>query len=409
MARANGRICELDVSNATNETDRGPLTGVKVLDLTENMAGPLATMILGDQGADVIKVEPLRGDQMRQLGSGSPDMAAYFVNLNRSKRSIAVDLKRPEGHEILDRLVDEADVVIQAYRPGAAKKLQIDEPSIRTAQRQRLIYCEIVGFGRTGPLAGRAVYDHVVQAISGFAALQADPSTGVPQLIRQGAIDKATGLTAAQAITSALLRQVRSGVGESISVTMLDVAVSFMWPDGMMNHTALEPEIVGGSASNSYRLTPTADGHIAMAVVTDGQWDALNPALGLEAPDGLSYPERLRAARQRIAGMATADVVEALSAREIPCAPVVQLEDVPSHPQVVANATVRVVQHPVLGSIRQVLPSPMMAGIDPDNLRHAPQLGAHTREVLLEHGFAANEVDHMLSAGVVKEPKPSNA
>jgi crotonobetainyl-CoA:carnitine CoA-transferase CaiB-like acyl-CoA transferase len=381
----------------------GPLAGIKIVDLTENMAGPLATMILGDQGADVIKVESLRGDQVRRLGSGSPGLAAYFASLNRSKRSIAVDLQTERGRAILDRLVDEADVVIQAFRPAAAAKLRVDEASIRTADRQRLVYCEIIGFGRTGPLAGQAVYDHVVQALSGHAALQID-STGTPQLIRQGMIDKATGLSAAQAITAALLRQARTGTGESIAVTMLDVALGFLWPDGMMGHTAIEPEQIGPPASNSYRLTPTADGHVAMMVVTEAQWNSLHPALGLAPPDGRGHPERLREARQKVATMTNDEVVAALSAYQVPCAPVVQLDDVADHPQVVANGSIRVVEHPVLGPIRQVAPAPTMEGVDPTQLRHAPLLGAETREVLLEHGYAASEIDALINDNIVSEP-----
>jgi crotonobetainyl-CoA:carnitine CoA-transferase CaiB-like acyl-CoA transferase len=221
-------------------TERGPLSGFRIVDLSENMAGPLATMILGDQGADIVKVESLRGDQIRRTGSGSAGMAAYFANLNRSKRSIALDLLRPEGRDVLDRLIDDADVVVHAYRPRAAKKLRIDEQSVRTAARERLVYCEIVGFGSTGPLAGRAVYDHVIQALSGFAALQTDPATGRPHLIHQGVVDKTTGMAAAQAITAALLRRSRTGVGESITVTMLDVALNLLWPDGMRT-TDLRP------------------------------------------------------------------------------------------------------------------------------------------------------------------------
>jgi crotonobetainyl-CoA:carnitine CoA-transferase CaiB-like acyl-CoA transferase len=167
----------------SSTTDRGPLSGFRIVDLTENMAGPFATQILGDQGADVVKVESLKGDQIRRTGSGTGGMAAYFVNLNRSKRSIALDLLRPEGQEVLQRLVDSADVVIHAYRPQAAKKLKIDAASIKTPGREKLIHVEIVGFGKTGPLAGRAVYDHVVQALSGFAALQTDPATKKLSLI----------------------------------------------------------------------------------------------------------------------------------------------------------------------------------------------------------------------------------
>jgi crotonobetainyl-CoA:carnitine CoA-transferase CaiB-like acyl-CoA transferase len=380
----------------------GPLSGFRIVDLSENMAGPFATMILGDQGADVVKVESLRGDQIRRTGSGSGGMAAYFANLNRSKRSISLDLLRPEGREVLHRLVDDADVVIHAYRPQAAQKLGITEPELRTPQRRRLVYAEIVGFGRTGPLAGRAVYDHVVQALSGVAALQTDPATKSPTLIRQGIIDKTTGHVAAQSITAALLRRSVTGVGESLSITMLDVALNFLWPDGMMNHTAESVTDPRPPAANTYRLTPTADGFISLMVLTDPQWSALHVALDLAPAGDRKHPEILREARERLLQMPTADAIAALTANDIPCAPVVALDDVPAHPQVVANEALRVFDHPVLGPIRQPVPMPRMTGMAVDDLRPAPRLGEHTVEILEQAGYARDAIDALIEDGIAK-------
>ncbi len=381
--------------------EAGPLSGFKIVDLTENMAGPMATMILGDQGADVIKVESLKGDQVRRTGSGTGGMAAYFANLNRSKRSISLDLRRPEGRAVLDRLIDDADVVFQAYRPSAAQKLGIDRESIKIPGRDRLVYCEIVGFGTTGPFAGRAVYDHVIQAMSGFAALQTNQATGEPSLIRHGVVDKATGLAAAQAITAALLRRSRTGVGEAITVTMLNVALNFIWPDGMMRHTAFEVEYERPPAANTYRLTPTADGYIAMMVLTDDQWAALHPALDLRPAGDRTHPERLREARERLARMATSDAIDALTSHHIPCAPMLSLDDVPFHPQVQANAILAETDHPVLGRIRQPLPEPHFDAMGTTSLRPAPRLGQHSEEILLEHGYAKEDIADMVGSGVV--------
>ncbi len=381
--------------------DRGPLSGFRIVDLSENMAGPFATMILGDQGADVVKVESLRGDQIRRTGSGSGGMAAYFANLNRSKRSIALDLLRPEGQQVLQRLFDGADVVIHAYRPQAAKKLNIHEAAVRTSARERLVYVEVVGFGKTGPLAGRAVYDHVVQALSGFAALQTDAATKVPSLIRQGVIDKTTGHVAAQSITAALLRRARTGVGESIAITMLDVALNFMWPDAMMNNTAFSVTDPRPPAANTYRLTPTADGHISLMVLTDPQWAALHPALGLAPRGERTHPEVLREARERLARMPTSDAIEALTAHDIPCAPVVALDQLADQPQIIANDALRVFEHPVLGPIRQPVPMPHMPGMAIDGLRPAPRLGEHSAEILAEAGYSPGETGDLIDAGVV--------
>jgi crotonobetainyl-CoA:carnitine CoA-transferase CaiB-like acyl-CoA transferase len=384
--------------------DAGPLSGFRIVDLTENMAGPMATMLLGDQGADVVKVESLWGDQIRRTGSGRGGMAAYFANLNRSKRSIALDLRRPEGQAVLERLFDGADVVVHAYRPAAARKLGIDRSRVCTPARKGLVYCEIVGFGRDGPLAGRAVYDHVIQALSGFASLQSDPGTGAPSLIRQGVVDKATGLTVAQAVTAALLRRSRTGVGESIVVTMLDVALNFLWPDGMMNNTALEVTDIRPPAANTYRLTRTKDGHIALMVLTEDQWAALHPALELEPPGERTYPERLREARERLAQMPTAEAIEALTAHDIPCAPVLSLEEVPFHPQVIANEALEIFDHPVLGPIRQPVPAPRLEGMETKALRFAPSLGEHSVRVLQECGYQPAEIEALVSASVVGVP-----
>jgi crotonobetainyl-CoA:carnitine CoA-transferase CaiB-like acyl-CoA transferase len=381
--------------------DRGPLSGFRIVDLTENMAGPLATMVLGDQGADVIKVESHRGDQVRRTGSGRHGMAAYFANLNRSKRSISLDLRRPEGTAILDRLIDDSDVVIQAYRPSAARKLGIDRATIKTPARGALVYCEIVGFGSTGPLAGRAVYDHVIQALSGFAALQTPPGTGEPALVRHGVVDKATGLTAAQAITAALLRRSRTGIGESIEVTMLNVALNFMWPDGMMNHTAFEVEYERAPAANSYRLTPTADGHIALNVLTDQQWSGFEAALDLQPADQRTHGERLREAREKLRKMSTTDAIAALTAHDIPCAPMLSLEEIPFHPQIEANGILHTSEHPVLGTVRQPLPEPHLDGMGNDGLRPAPRLGEHSEEILAERGFDPDQIARLIETGVV--------
>ena len=221
---------------------RGPLSGYRIIDLSENMAGPFGTMVLADQGADVIKVESPRGDALRHAGSGSRAMGAYFANLNRSKRSVVVDLQRPEGRKVLDRLLEGADVVVQSFRPDAARRLGIDAATLRH-NRPALVYVAIVGFGETGPLAGRPVYDHVIQAIAGMASLQADGPNGEPRLVRHGLVDKATGHVLAQSVCAALLARARTGVGEALTITMLDVALHFFWPDAMMAKTALDPEV----------------------------------------------------------------------------------------------------------------------------------------------------------------------
>jgi crotonobetainyl-CoA:carnitine CoA-transferase CaiB-like acyl-CoA transferase len=378
-----------------------PLAGIRVIDLTSNMSGPLATMVLADQGADVVKVEPLAGDLIRTVGTGRSGMSAYFANLNRGKRSIAIDLANPQGRELVERLARDADVFMQNFRTGVI---------------ERLGYASISGFGLTGPLASAPAYDHVVQALSGFAALQSEG--GEPAMVRQGVIDKATAYSTAQAITAALLARTTSGRGTRIDVSMLDVAVAFLWPDGMMNHTCVEPEKVLPPVSRSFRVTPTADGQISLVTLTAAQWEQL---VGAVLPDGdeaqdigrrdtgtrmATGGEIMRRVRARIADLPTAEVIERLSAADVPCAPVVPLDELATEPQVVASAAVPEFEHAVLGPVRQARPAPLFDGDPSPLLPRAPELGEHTSEVLHDAGLDDDEIAALVAAGAVAGNHP---
>ena len=246
-----------------------------------NMSGPLATMILADQGADVIKVEPPDGDVIRRLGTGRGGTSAFFANLNRTKRSIVIDLQQPAGLATLVSLVERADVFIQNFRVGVADRLGVGADDLRRG-RPRLVYVSITGFGTEGPLAANPAYDHVVQALSGTVARQIDPKVGVPEFVRQGIVDKTTAYTVAQAVTAALLGRERSGEGAVVEISMLDVAISFLWPDGMMNHTCLDDVTVMPEVAASYRLSKTADGYVSVVTLTDKQWEGLVGAAGVK-------------------------------------------------------------------------------------------------------------------------------
>lgn len=397
--------------DADEELDELPLSGVRVLDITANMSGPFATMILGDQGADVIKLEPLDGDPMRNVGSGSPGMSTFFANLNRSKRFIAMDLSLPESRPVFDSLLDWADVVVHNYRPAAAESLGIDAVSVR-AGRERLVHVTVIGYGVSGPYAGRPAYDQVIQALSGFAARQAEPD-GEPGMVRHGIVDKLAAMTVAQAVSSALVRQTRSGRGCAISISMLDVAVTVLWPDGMMNHTALAAERTLPDISNGFRLTPTRDGHLAFSLATAKQLGNLRRAVGLEDDprfDSPGSPMRragalIREASVGLEEMTTDDAVALLSANDVPVAPVVDLDELHLHPQIVANGTIRSFEHPILGSIRQANPLVRFTGATAADLPPAGGLGEHGREILAERGFDAETIDALCGAGVVADPE----
>jgi crotonobetainyl-CoA:carnitine CoA-transferase CaiB-like acyl-CoA transferase len=382
-----------------------------VVDFTENMAGPFGTMILADQGADVIKIESPAGDMLRRQGSGSSEMSAYFANLNRSKRSLALDLHVPESRDVLNLLLDSADVVTQSFRPSAAKRLGIDANSV-TRGRPRLIHASIVGFGVSGSLTERPVYDHVIQALSGMADLQRESPEDSPHMIRHGLVDKSTGYVFAQSICAALIERFRSDVGNVLEINMLDVAVSFLWPDAMMDRSALQPELRKPAVALTFRLTRTNDGYVSLVVVKQAHWDGLVAALNLDAnvqnfqasAAGTALPGNvLRAARAAIEGLSTEEVVQRLSKFDVPCAPVLTLDEMVEHPQIVENGTLMEYDHPIIGPIRQPRPTPRFASAQNAELRPAPGLGDDSREVLRELGVKPVAIDQLVACGAVIE------
>jgi crotonobetainyl-CoA:carnitine CoA-transferase CaiB-like acyl-CoA transferase len=387
-----------------------PLEGTRVVDLTSNMSGPLATMVLADQGADVVKVEPPAGDLIRTIGTGSGGMSAYFANLNRGKRSIAVDLATEAGVALVRRLSSTADVFVQNFRPGVVERLGLGA-DVLMESNVRLVYASISGFGLSGPLAEEPAYEHVVQALSGFAALQ-ETKEG-PDLVRQGTIDKASAYTLAQAITAALLARVTTGRGVRIDVSMLDVALAFLWPDGMMNNTCLSDVDVLPPVSRSFRTTQTADGHVVLVTLTAKQWDALVEAVlddGDGGSDDLSDAGArmsrgaavMRAVRRRLGELPTEEVVDRLRKADVPCAPVRALDELHRDEQIEASGILRSVDHPIMGPVRQPAPAPLIDGARPTPGDPAPAVGRHTREVLREAGFPAAEIDALLADGVVR-------
>jgi crotonobetainyl-CoA:carnitine CoA-transferase CaiB-like acyl-CoA transferase len=389
---------------------RGPLEGVRVVDLTTNMSGPLATMVLAEQGADVVKVEPISGDLIRTIGTGSGGMSAYFANLNRGKRSIGIDLSASVGRDLVLRLADDADVFVQNFRTGVVERLGIGPDDVMS-RNDTLIYASISGFGSHGPMATAPAYDHVVQALAGFCALQGDG--GQASMVKQGVIDKATSYTTAQAITAALLARTRTGRGSRIDVSMLDVALAYLWPDGMMNHTVIEPDEVLPPVARSFRVTPTADGFVALVTLTSSQWSALvealaDPAAAEERPDLTDAATRMsggatimRQVRARIATMPTTEVIERLTQANVPCAPVRGLDELHLDEQIVASGTLVEIDHPTMGPIRQPVPAARFDHAITPLGAPAPDIGAHGREILQAAGLDDDEIDALRDDGIV--------
>jgi crotonobetainyl-CoA:carnitine CoA-transferase CaiB-like acyl-CoA transferase len=384
----------------------GPLCGYRVVDLTTTMSGPCATMILADQGADVIKVEAPGGDVLRRIGPGRGGMSGYYATLNRGKRSIVLDLQADAAREVMYRLLATADVFVHNLKVGAAERLGMGADELR-ARFSTLIYASINGFGSTTTRATDPAYDQIMQALSGIAARQATKD-GPPELIRHGAVDKITGYTMAQAITAALLRRTRTGAGEVIEVAMLDAAIQFLWMDGMAAFTCLEEDQTRyNDLAGAYQATPTQDGYVSLNAITDRQFEGLMKAVDLEFTEELRTVEgrgrhggdAMREVKKRLGELSTDDVVARMQRFGVPCAPVVALADLRLSPAVVDNQIVREVHHPIVGRIAHPRPAPRMVGVDDVVTSPAAALGAHTDELLAELRYSEAEVSELRAGG----------
>ncbi len=395
----------------------GPLSGYRILDATQMVSGPMAVMILGDQGADVIKIEPTTtGDLTRALGGRRAGISPVFATTNRNKRSLAVDLKSDRGREILEHLVSTADVFVQNFRPGAVERLGIDYPSLRRIKAD-LIYVSINGFGEHGPYADKRVYDPVIQAISGLADIQADRNTGRPQMMRLIVPDKVTALTAAQAITAALLHHHRTGEGQHVRLSMLDAVVSFLWPEGMAEYTMMDLDRRSQRPMKTRDLIfETTDGYITVGALSDGEWAALTRVLGRpEWQDDARFKSpsaRIRNSELRLEMTAavlrsrsSSDWLERLEAEHVPCAPVLSREQLLDDPQVAANALIVEEDHPYAGRIRQTRPAARFERSPAELRRPAPRLGEHSGEILAELGYDAERITSLVQAGIVAIPE----
>ena len=390
----------------------GPLEGVRVLDLTSMISGPVATMMLADQGAEVIKVEPPEGELVRHMGRNTGGLTSVFLSANRSKRSIGLDLKNPAGVDVLKQLIPTADVFVQNFRPGAIDRMGLGESVVRDLNAS-VIYVSISGFGETGPYAHKRVYDPVIQALSGLADIQMDAASGRPQMIRTIIPDKTTSVTAAQAITAALFHRERTGEGQHVKLAMLDTMVAYLWPEGMARYTFADrpPEPMKGEASPDL-IYLTQDGYITAGAISDKEWQGMCRAL--DRPQWID-DERFRTANARVVHgklrremtaevlltRTSAEWLERLDHDEVPSAPVLGRHEVIDHPQIQANEMIVEDIHPVAGPIRQARPA---ARFDrtPARIRGpAPELGADTMTLLGELGCSVAEIDELVASGAV--------
>ena len=385
----------------------GPLEGVRVIDLTGTVLGPMGTQILGDAGADVIKIEPPGGDAVRFVGPRrSADMGAYFLNLNRNKRSVVLDLKRADAKAALLRLIAGADVLVHNMRPGAAARLGLDYPSL-AGDHPRLIHASASGFRRDSSRAEAPAYDDIIQGMSGLAALNgraagADGPRYVPTVMA----DKITGHVLASAIAMALYHRERSGRGQALHVPMLETMLSFLLPEHLWGHTVGQPEHgIGYTRMLSEHRRPfaTSDGHICLIAVTDDQYARLLRVFGradligdrrfasvTARAEHVDFVYGTIASEMRARG--TGEWLALLADADIPHGPAATLEDLLADDYLREGNFFHTAEHPTEGKMT-TLGIPVAYDGSPATIRRLPpRLGEHTHEVLLDAGFTAAEI-----------------
>lgn len=388
-----------------------PLDGVRIIDLSAIISGPMATGILADQGADVIKIEPPGiGDLVRYLGPTRNGVNAMFSAVNRNKRAMTLNLKSADGRAVLLDLVKTADVFVENFRPGAIERLGLGYEKLKEVN-PGLVYVSMSGFGDNGPYAKRRVYDPVIQATSGFSDTQQN-AAGEPQLIQTLACDKVTAVTAAQAITAALYAKARGRGGSLVEVNMLDSAIAFLWPDAFYNLTFEGECPRSPDFASFYSIRKTKDGYITMLAISDGEFRAACRAIGrpelADDPRYRSVPDRMANATTMMAefaaiigAMETTEIMSRLEAEDVPHARVLRREDVIKNEQVAANGTIVRFEDPRAGGMRMARAPALFGGDALPIRRYAPALGEHTDEVLRELGMDNARIAALRAAGAV--------
>jgi len=390
----------------------GPLEGIKVLDLTSMVSGPVAAMMLGDQGADVVKVEPIHGEQLRHLGEPYNGIPATFFSCNRNKKSLAVDLKDETGKDILWTLISTADVLLQNFRPGAMARMGFSEEKVRE-KNPGIIYASISGFGEKGPYSHKRVYDPIIQGLSGATDIQADRKSGRPNMIRIILADKVSALTAAQAISSALFHRERHGKGQHIKISMLEATIAFFWPEGMSGLTYAENETdVRKTFSSIDLIYETKDGYLTISVISDKEWKGICEALERQE---LITDERFKSslARRRnaeerrevigeeVSKRSSAELLQILDANDVPCAPLLDRAELMDHPQIVESETILRESFTGFGEVRQARPAARFQLTESSLRLPAPKLGQHSREILESLGYDEAKCDALIAANVI--------
>jgi len=397
------------------QNGQAPLQGLRVIDATAMIAGPLAAQVLADYGADVIKIEPRGGDLMRRAGAAakSPDMGALYLQINRNKRSLVLDLKQAAARKALLQLCAGADVFLTNTRPAAMRRLQLAYEDLRQAN-PRLIHVSVTGYGESGLYAGKPAYDDLIQGICALPVMLADAGGQEPRYVPMAMVDRVVGLNAAHVVLAALFRRERTGEGQSVELPMFETMTQFVLGDHFAGRT-FDPPI--GEAGNfrminpDRRPYPTRDGYVCALIYTDKHWRAFFEGLGrrdqYEAHPHLAAFESRRQHLNEVFGiitgiLATLTTAEALALFErcdIPCAPMHDLDALIDDPHLASVDFFQTKDHPTEGRIRYTgIPSRWNGATLPIS-RHAPRVGEHSLSILKEAGIAAEEIAALLASG----------
>ncbi|MCH2482901.1 MAG: CoA transferase [Gammaproteobacteria bacterium] len=383
------------------------------------VSGPIATMILADQGADVIKIESPAGDHMRRVGTKHKGMTSSFLTCNRGKRSMCVDVKQSKGLALVLELVKSADVLVQNFRPGVIERMGLGEDRVRELKPD-IIYLSISGFGKNGPHAHQRVYDPVIQALSGLADVQRDQKTGVPRMVRTIICDKTTALTAAHAITTALFYREKTGEGQTMDLAMLDTMVGFLWPETMGSLSFVGKEQDPAHSQKSPDLVfKTADGYITAGANSDSEWEGMCNALN--RPDLICDPrfktaqarseniaQRRQIVSDEISSWVSEEILERFDLGGVASAPILTRIELINNPQIVDNNILTIIKDEVLGDVRVPRPPVQHSGQPTCVRKLAPFQGADNRALMLELGYKEPEINQYVRDEILHQPSPDD-
>lgn len=388
------------------------LSGYKVLDITQIVAGAGASAVLADMGADVLRVEPRKGDILRHVGFQRAGYSGQYGNYNRGKRSVGLDLKSRDGAEIALRLAEQADILVENYRPGVLEKLGLSEPEVRK-RNSSIIYLSISGFGSSGPYASRPAYDLAIQGFSGICHAQRSGESAPPALIRVPIMDKVTAMTASQWLLGALIHRERTGEGSFLELSMIDAAASFCWGEALGREAYIGEGVTGGGGlSPPEWIAGTSDGYIVWAASSDAQVDFILGCMGMEAlredsrfSEFMSITRNLGAFAKTVsAGFAkrtTAEWLKLLGEEGIVCAPVHTAAEAINDPQLVHNGIIQTFEHSEAGSCRYCLPPTLVNRSRYEVEPASAPLGQDTDAVLESLGLAGDEISRLRASGAV--------